>query len=315
MTADEEKLPLSKEEQLEKETEKTFDLSRQFESFYELPEGSSWKEITPELLASSIISENQKERIIKNDRKIYLFSYFSDGLKVKGLVSVISGEQEQSTLVVLRGGNRIFGIPNPASILLTTGKSTVIGTLYRDGVSDGIDEFGGEDVNDVKNLIDYIPEIERQLGMTIAKEQMYLLGRSRGGMQMFLALARFPELQDKFIKAVSLSGLLDLRIFMHDREEMRKMFIEDFGLGENDDEEEWIDHRDPIKTVSRIRRDLSILIVQGTQDLRTSLEVGYSMLEKLKENGNHVTYWEIEGADHCLSNREDQIELIFDWLN
>lgn len=314
MDAKEENTPLTREELLEKDTQDTKALSEAFQKFYDLPDGCTWKEITQELLDSPAITEKQKNRILENGRKVYIFSYPSDGLKIKGIVSAAPRTQNPSTVVVLRGGNRLFGLVNPAGNILNTGTETYISTCYRDGVSEGKDEFGGNDVNDVKHLIDYIPEIEKQLDIAISQENMYLIGGSRGGMEMFLALSRFPELQDRFAKVVSLCGMLDLRFCISDRSDMREMFIEDFGLIENINEEEWINHRNPLNTVEKIRKDLPILIIQGTKDIRVTLEEGRHMLQKLQDNGNAVTYLEIPDADHCLTNREDRVEIILDWL-
>lgn len=304
---------IPKEESLKRDTQEINSLSQAIQPFYALPSNCQWKEITQELLNSEVITSSQKKKIMDNQRQLFVFSYPSDGLKIIGLVSIASKAQNPSTIVVLRGGNRLFGLQNPANDLFTTGWDTVISTCYRDGVSEGVDEFGGNDVNDVNHLIKYIPEIEEKLGLKIQQEDMFLIGGSRGGMQMFLVLSRFPELQEKFAKVVSLSGLLDVRYCINDRADMRQVFIDDFGLIPNVNENEWIDYRDPMISVNNIRKELPILIIQGTKDIRIPLEVGYRMIEKLKKNGNDVTYWELEG-NHCLTNRIDRMEKILEWL-
>ena len=137
---------------------------------------------------------------------------------------------------------------------------------------------------------------------------------SRGGMQMFLALARFPDLQTRFSKIVSLSGALDMRQCIASRSDMEEMFVEEFGLKKGINEEEWINKRDPILTASQMNPELPILIIQGTDDNRVTLEDGYHMVKELQANGNNVTYWEIEGGKHCLLNISDRTELILRWL-
>ena len=66
--------------------------------------------------------------------------------------------------------------------------------------------------------------------------------------------------------------------------------------------------------VPKIRKDLPFLILQGTEDLRTSLNEAIHMVDKLKENGNPVDYLEIGGGDHCLSNQPDCLKWIADWF-
>lgn len=299
---------------LQQEEEKLNAVFLEYAKFYELPTGVDLWEITEDLLNSSIISEPCKQMAQHTERRFFVFTYPSDGLQIKCIVSFIPNPHEHRTLILLRGGTQFFGLLNPANDLICTGPYTALAPAYRGGVSEGKDEYGGNDVNDVKHLIDFIPELEKKLNASIQNENMYLVGTSRGGLQMFLTLARFPELQTRFNKIVSLSGLLDLRQCMRIRPDMREMFIQEFGLIEAINEEEWINSRDPILATPKIRPDLPILIIQGTEDNRTSLEEGYHMVETLHALGCQVTYWEIEGAEHCLKNIKGRADLIFDWL-
>jgi dipeptidyl aminopeptidase/acylaminoacyl peptidase len=302
------------EEKIKQESEKITELSSEYAKFYELPSDVELKDITDDLLNHLCVKDAQKQSIRKFNRRVFVFTYPSDGLKIKGLISFVPDPQNHPLLVYLRGGNRTFSIVNPGCELICFEQYTVISTMYRGGVSEGADEFGGDDVNDVKNLIDFIPELEKKLDINFQNEKAYLLGASRGSMQMFLALSRFPELQTLFSKVVSLTGISDMRQCIASRSDMEEMFVEDFGLEKGVNEEEWINKRDPLLTVNQIMPQLPILIIQGTDDDRVSLEEGYNMVSKLQMAGNTVTYWEIEGAKHCLNNIEDKVELILRWL-
>jgi hypothetical protein len=228
--------PSQNEESRRLEGIRIYERSLEIAKFYDLPEEMDLKEITDVLLESPLISEQNKETIKQFDRRIFTFQYPSEGLQVKGILSLVQGD-DSPVLVVLRGGNRIFGILNPASDLMCARDYTVIATTYRGGVSEGEDEFGGNDVNDVHNLVEFLPELERKLGLPFLNEKMYLLGASRGGMELFLALTRFPELQEKFLKVVSLSELLDLMVCISGRHDMKQMFQSDFSLTEENEEE------------------------------------------------------------------------------
>jgi dipeptidyl aminopeptidase/acylaminoacyl peptidase len=307
--------PIFDTESRRKESEKMMEVSLQYAKFYELPSNVEIKEITEELLNSPLVRDERKQMIRDFQRRIFVFTYPSDGLQIKGVISFVPEPQENRTIVFLRGGNRMFAILNPASDFMCAEKYTVIATAYRGGVSEGEDEFGGRDVNDVKNLIDYIPQLEQKLNVTLQNEKMYLIGGSRGGMEMFLTLARFPELQHHFAKLVSLSGMLDMREWIATRSDVKEMFIQDFGLIENENEEEWINQRDPLLAADKIQcPQLPILIIQGTADNRVGLESGYHMVSRLQANGQNVTYWEFEGSQHCLSDRDDRVKLILNWL-
>ena len=306
--------PLSDEEARKIEAEEMLERSKQVATLYELPEGTDLLEITDKVLKHSLTLDSQKELIISTGRRIFLFIYPSDELKIKGVISFLPQPEFNPLLVVLRGGNKEFAVLHPSSKLLTPSNYTTITTTYRDGFSEGSDEFGGADVNDVKNLMNYIPILESQLSEKFSEQKKYILGTSRGGMQMFLSLARFPELQTYFSKAISLSGLLDMEEAIESRRDMKEMFIEAFGLIEGVNEEDWISYRNPILAAEKIDPNLPIYIIQGTDDNRVSLNEGYHMVEKLQLLGNHVEYLEVEGGTHCLGNREDYMDIILDFV-
>jgi len=244
-------------------------------------------------------------------RRVVLFEYPSDGIMIKGCISFLPEASEKPLLVFLRGGNRFHELLSPDNRWSFFQDYTVLATTYRGGMNEGTDEFGGEDVNDVKNLIDYLRTLEKQLGFTFTSKQKYMVGMSRGAMMMFLAFARCPKLQHFFDKVVSLTGLLDIELFLNNRPELKASFEKDFGYSSDPS---WSDRRNPILCAPSIAKDFPILILQGSADRRVFPEEGYRMLEALKENRCSVEYLEVPGGDHCLENCPDAIDLIHQWL-
>lgn len=283
--------------------------------FYSLTEGEEFKEITESIMGSEETQEPIKQLIRTTGRRFFLFKYPSDGLQIKGTISFLPFSEKNPLLIFLRGGNRIWGLSHPATDLTCEHHYTVIATTYRGGVSEGTDEYGGADVNDVHNLLDYFPKLQEKIGIYFAPERTFILGGSRGGLEMFLALSRSLSLQHQVTKAVSLSGPLDLKEHMTYRKDMRRMFIMDFGLEPGKNEDAWVAQRNPVANIANLRKDLPILILQGAEDLRVSLNEGYHMVKALEENGNSVTYLEIQGGDHCLANQPDRMNLITNWLD
>ncbi|HEY5235965.1 MAG TPA: prolyl oligopeptidase family serine peptidase [Rhabdochlamydiaceae bacterium] len=305
----------SREEILKEESRAILENSLKIAAqFYTLEEGEELREITQAVLQSRETRDHIKERILTSGRRIFLFTYPSDGFQVKGYISFVPNPSENPLLIFLRGGNRLLGLMNPASTYSCMRNYTVLGTAYRGGVSEGEDKFGGDEVNDVQNLVEYLPTLAQKLELQLHPKSVFILAGSRGGMEMFLSLAKSPALQQYVSKAASLSGLLDIQECMRYRPDMRKMFIRDFGLVPGENEEQWTARRNPLLAVPKIRKDLPFLILQGTEDLRTSLNEGIHMVEKLRENGNPVDYLEIAGGDHCLSNQPDCLKWIADWF-
>lgn len=282
------------------------------EQFYSL-EGEL-KEITAAILESEETRKEIKQLVRSTGRRFFLFNYPSDGFLVKGYISFLPDSEKNSLLIFLRGGNGLLGLMHPATDFTCAHNYTVIATTYRGGVSEGKDEFGGAEVSDVHNLLEYFPIIQEKIGVYFSPQKTFVLGASRGGMEMFLALNRSISVQSKVTKAVSLSGRLDLQECMVYREDMRKMFIRDFGLEPEKNEAAWIAYRNPITNISSIRSDLPVFILQGTKDLRVSLNDGLHMANALENNGNSVTYLEVQGGDHCLANQPDRMSIITNWL-
>jgi len=302
------------EDSRKEESIKIFKTCMRHAKLYELTDGQSYRDITDELLSSQDISDMTKDLIVKQQRRIIVFKYPSDGHAVKGYISFTPEHEQAPLLVFLRGGNRLLGLMSPANEFSFIKNYTVMGTTYRGGINEGQDEFGGEEVNDVANLIAHIPQLETELSIHLRPQDKYILGGSRGGMEMFLALQRSTFLQSYFDKAISLSGPMDLRITIAKRVDMKNMFINDFGLTLGKYEKEWLDYRSPIKHCAFLRKDLPLLLIQGTEDHRTHLDQGRGMFAELTRLGNEVTYWEVDGATHCLGNRSDRVEMIINWL-
>ncbi len=304
---------LSKDQALKQENQKILDISERMTHFYDLKNNEDIKDITEQVLESPDTKPDVKEEIKAYHRRIYLFRYPSDGLSIKGFVSLPAGPACHPLLVLFRWGNRNFALFNPGLDMANYRDYAVISSTLRGGVSEGQDEFGGTDIDDMKNLIAFYPQLANKLHACPRPTHLYMLGPSRGGLEMFLMLARYPQLQNKVEKIVALSSILDLHRQITDREDMKTMFMHDFGLSA-DNAETWIKQRDPLETVPYLRKSLPILIIQGTKDQRVDLEEGHHMVEKLQEHGNPVTYWELEGGNHTLRNIPHLMDDIGHWL-
>jgi len=306
---------VNRQQRLKEEGEKILENCKRIAAqFYTLEEGEEIKEMTQAILDSQDTAQSLKQQIIASGRRFFLFQYPSDGFQVKGYISFVPNASENPLLIFLRGGNRIFGLTHPAIGFTCMRDYTILTTTYRGGVSEGTDQFGGDEVNDVQNLLEYFPILTEKLGLLLDPSKVFMLGGSRGGMEMFLALGRSPYLQSQITKAASLSGVLDIREWMLYYVDIRNMFIKDFGLIPDQNEESWIALRDPLNVVHMLKKDLPFLILQGTNDDRVNLIQGYHMVEKLQENGNSVDYIEIPGGEHCLRNCSDRVDLIADWF-
>lgn len=300
---------------LDRDNQNISNVSQAMKEFYELEPNEKWRDITEKVLISSFTSPESKDAIMDCRRRIIVFKYPSDGLWIKGFISFTPNPMHNPLLILYRWGNEDFALMNPGVIYATYGNYTVVSSVLRGGVSDGKDEYGGADVDDMKNLMDYLPTLAQEVGILLHPSCVFMLGPSRGGMEMFLTLARFPELQNRVNKVVALSAALDLHRLIQDRpDDMKKMFQTHFGLKEGLQGEKWIAKRDPLNTVPYLKKSLPVLIIQGTDDNRISLEEGHHMVQKLQKSGNQVNYWEVPKGNHVLINTPHIMHDIVQWL-
>lgn len=305
----------TEEMSLEEENRIIDENSKQIANFYQLEEHENWREITDKVLANPDTSEESKNSIRTYQRRIFAFKYPSDNLWIKGFISFTPNPNHHPLLIIYRWGNGNFALMNPGTIFATYKDYTVISSTLRGGISEGVDEFGGADVNDMKNLISYIPQLAKELGIELHPSCVFMLGPSRGGLEMFLTLAHFPELQKRVNKIVALSAILDLHQLVHDRPtDMKTMLKEQFGLQEGAKGNTWIAKRNPINTIPYLRQSLPILVVQGTDDDRINLAEGHHMVDALKKSGHDVNYWEIQNGNHVLMNSPHIMNNIAHWL-
>ncbi len=120
-----------------------------------------------------------------------------------------------------------------------------MGTLYRGNIYGGDDQFGGNDIEDVENLIKFFPQLENFTKLKL-QSPFTMMGISRGAMQMFISLSRSNYVKQRINKAISVSGNVDLNISMNKRFEMRYLFKKECKKSHIQDIHEWINIRDPV---------------------------------------------------------------------
>lgn len=240
-------------------------------------------------------------------------TYVSAGLKVKGYLAYPSDQTKKYPCVIwCRGGignaGAIDGF-NARGIFgqLASWGYVVLATQYRgnDG-GEGHDEFGGEDVNDVLNLIPAAEELE------FADTSIWgIEGWSRGGMMTYLTLTK----TDIFKSAVITGGIANLRCNADESRFMKKLYEVTMGRHGSGDFNKKCGERSIVNFADRLSKNTPMLIIHGTSDNRVlphdSLDISY----KLLENGIPFRLVLFEGGDHFLKSfRKDVDDLRKTWF-
>jgi len=240
-------------------------------------------------------------------------TYLSDGLKVKGYLVTPKKEGNYPCIIYNRGGNKEFGklTPRKAVFILAKVASwgyTVAASQYRgnDG-SEGTEEFGGADVNDVLNLVPLFNNVQHS-----DTTKMGIYGWSRGGMMTYLALTK----TNKFKAAVVGGGASDLRMVMETRKDtFETVYIENIP-NYMKNKARALNERSAINQVENIVKTTPILMLHGTADWRVVPEMALDLSKAFIKHKIPHRLVLFEGGNHGLSEFNNKVDnLVKQWFD
>lgn len=233
----------------------------------------------------------------------YGFNYQSfDDLKIRGFLIQPKKEGKYPVIIFNRGGNREFGAVSMDMMTQFLSKIAdpgfiIIGSQLRGGMkSEGLDEFGGKDVNDVLSLIDIIKKLPNADSSKIG-----MLGISRGVMTNFLVLK-----QTGLIKScVSISGIADLN--QKDRQDMESLYELLIPNYQTNREAE-LQKRSPLLAISKTKnKDTSHFIIHGQNDERVNVENALQLYAELSKNKTSSRLQIFENDNHGINGHTDEL--------
>ena len=267
-----------------------------------------------------ILTEQQQKMIVSGwgndtlDKSVVeKIIYISDGLKVTGYIAYPKDDSKKYPCVIWCRG----GIGNAGAIDKFTARGIfgqlaswgycVFASQYRgnDG-GEGHDDFGGDDLNDVLNLIPLADEIPQA-----NKDVWGIEGWSRGGMMTYLTLTK----TNIFKAAVVLGGIANLRCNSDESKFMRRLYEHTIGRYEESEFKSRCETRSIVNFPEKLSKTTPMLIIHGNADNRVlphdSLDLSYKLLD-LKIPYRLVM---LEGGDHFLkSHRKEVDEMRKNWF-
>lgn len=246
-----------------------------------------------------------------DDIDVFGITYISDGLRVHGLMAMPKKSGNYPCVIYNRGGNREFGALLVAHGAMRLGQIAkegyvVIASQYRgNGGSEGQEEFGGKDVNDVINLIDVLEEVDKA---DTNKIGMY--GWSRGGMMTYIALTQ----TDKIKAAIVGGAVSDMTII--DRPDMETNVYAELIPNYYLNKDEALKNRSAIHLLDKFPKNVPLLLLHGSSDWR--VKSTNSLLLALEFEKHRIPYRLkiFEGGDHGISeHRKDVDAEVVSWLN
>jgi dipeptidyl aminopeptidase/acylaminoacyl peptidase len=231
-------------------------------------------------------------------------TYESDGLRVTGMEVLPNdlAEGEKIPLMIYnRGGSGDYGMLTPGQVMVLMVpfagrlRCGVLASNYRgNGGSEGHEEFGGGDVNDVLNLLNI-----GQAQEWWDEKNIFMLGWSRGGMMTYRAIAEGAPITAAAVGA----GVADLVSTQETRANMDrvfKRFIPDYP----DHAEDAFEKRSAIHWPEKL--DVPLLLMHGDADDIVLAEQSRTLHKKMHALGKQVKYVEYAGGDHALKRHVGQ---------
>jgi dipeptidyl aminopeptidase/acylaminoacyl peptidase len=240
---------------------------------------------------------------IINAVNFYSITYFSDGLRVTGYLAVPKKQGKYPSIIYNRGGNRDFGAITDMAIVRMLGNVAnwgyvCIASQYRGNMgSEGKEEFGGKDVNDVLNLIPCLSAIDQADTSRIG-----MFGWSRGGMETYLALTRTCRIK----AAVIVSGAADPFMTIKKRPGMDSVFME-LAPEYFQNRDSTLKARSAVNFADKICPSTPLLLLTSSADWRVSPEEQIEMMTKLYELRHPVRFEMFEGGSHGLIEHYDEV--------
>jgi len=226
----------------------------------------------------------------------------SDDLKVMGYVSYpIDNSKKYPVVVWNRGGYENKGVIDQFTARGMFGQIAswgyvVLASQYRgNAISDGRDEIGGNDVNDILNLISLADEFD-----FADKSKCGIEGWSRGGMMTYLTLLKNPE----FKCALLIGAISDFKNYVLSND--IKIGIYKRMLG-NDSFEKKLEERTILNFVNELP-NIPYLIMHGKSDETIPVEQSTRMAEKLEERNFNYKLILFEEGDHYIKKHRREVD-------
>jgi len=228
--------------------------------------------------------------------KLTEITYWSDGVKVKGLMGEpIAADGHYDGIVYLRGGMQHIGMVRPARIAQFASHGFVVFAPYYRGNrgGEGRDEFAGADRQDAVFGVDVLKQHPK-----LNKERIHLYAFSRGGiMALWTAILR-----DDITSVSTWSGISDVIFTYNEREDMRRMMKRVIGGTPNNMPEAYRE-RTALFRVNEI--DAPILIIHGMKDENVSFEQAILLEDSLREHDKQYETWYFPDYTHHFPASEN----------
>jgi len=260
-----------------------------------------------------LLSSGWGQEVYKNS-VVEKITYLSDGLKINGYLAYPKDTSKIYPCIIWnRGGygeNGAIDSFNASGLYgnIANEGYVVFASNYRGNMgSEGMDELGGKDINDVLNLIPLADELE-----FADTSKWGMEGWSRGGMMTFIALTKSKI---KFKAVMIVGGVSNLHCSDKNSPYLKLVSEKIFpGLPVEKFKDE-CDKRSVTSFVDKLSKETNYLLLHGTKDESVDPIDSINLAAQFQKENLNYRLVMFEEGDHFLRKfRKDVNQLRSEWL-
>ena len=233
--------------------------------------------------------------------QLHELTYWSEGLRIKAFLGLPAAEAPKMPALVFNAG----GAGERGALTATTAAATValyaswgyvvIASQYRGrGGSEGVEEWGGGDVDDAMSALTLLQSLEY-----VDTERIGIIGGSRGGMMALQMLTRTTV----FKAAITFGAPTDFTDLAEDSYILKtaRHFIPDVAS-----RREELALRSAALFAENICKTTPLLVLHGSGDRRVEAEHAYKLGLALQRSLHPYKLVVYDNADHVLAGRREE---------
>ncbi|CAG9622434.1 hypothetical protein BACCIP111883_03225 [Sutcliffiella rhizosphaerae] len=237
---------------------------------------------------------------------VFKVTYYSNGLKVKGLLAEPKKDGQYEGFLYLRGGIKNVGQVRVGRIVQFASEGFVVmAPFYRGNQGgEGNEDFAGDDRVDAFSAFQLLTTHQK-----VKQDRIHVFGFSRGGVMALMTGIEFPETRS----VVSWGGVSDMFLTYEERVDLRRMMKRVIG-GTPTKYPERYEWRTPLFKLERLKAP--ILLIHGEKDHNVSIEHSYRLEKCAKEHTLPVETWYYSEFTHYFPPKENRriVERLCDWM-
>jgi len=261
------------------------------------------------------LTDNQNKQFMTNmDVEVINIWYKSDNLKIHGFIFKKKYLREEVPVVLYCRGGRNYKTYSKGELkpiyfynnkglldLVKAGKIIVFASNYRgSSFSEGVDEYGGKDINDIINMYPIIKKYK-----FANHKRICVYGWGRGAMMVLLVNKQINWIRSIIIGA----GIYDLKSHKVLRPNAYKMYMKDLSLKVQD-----LVDRSSVRWVDKLPEKVHMLILHGIDDEISPIEDVYKLEDELKKN-NMIYKMVLYEDGHSLYNNVNEVaKEVKEWI-